>query len=71
MGKEEVTLIEVTVAMRGKWGKSSVDDLVADFRTECLSKEEFISIWPSKIETKEMEILTNQRSKGNAEGRLR
>ncbi|GAI96544.1 unnamed protein product [marine sediment metagenome] len=57
--KEEVTLIEVTVAVRGKWGKSSVDNLVADFRTECLSKRGFISIWSSKIETKEMEILQN------------
>jgi len=58
MGKEKVTLIEVTVAMRGKWDKVSVGGLIDDLRTECLSKPEFISIWESNIETKEMEILT-------------
>lgn len=55
--KQEVTLIKVVVAMRGKWDKLSVDGLIQDMRTECLSKPEFISIWNEGIETKEMEII--------------
>ena len=66
MVKEEVTLIEVTVAMRGKWGKSSVGGLIDDFRTECLSKPEFLSIWESKVEIKEMEILTKGEGHGKS-----
>lgn len=62
MGKEKVTFIKITVAVRGTWDKVSVNGLIDDFRTECLSKPEFLSIWQSETETKEVEVISRQRS---------
>lgn len=55
--KIEVTLIDVTIAMRGRWDKVAVEGLIDDIKSEIRSKAEYINVWEEKIETKQMEVI--------------